>query len=159
MKRIFAIALTFVMAFSLLTGCGNPVHDDLVNYLNNQMTEVNANYEKITAEAATWVELEEVDALVLSLTDVLIPLVDDSLTKLSDINPETDEVKVLKDKYVSVMDAYKAGFELILAGVQENDEAKMTEGDAKINEGIALLDEYNQGLEALASEVGAEIEY
>lgn len=159
MKKISALLLMVVMSFTLLTGCGNPVYDDLENFLNVEMTEINANYEKIKAEAGGWEELEEDAALETSLKDVLLPLVDDSLGKLEKITPETEEVKTLKDKYVKVMEAYKEGFGEILAGVQELDENKMTAGNEKIDKGLELLEEYNAALEALAKEVGGEIEY
>ena len=44
------------MALTLLTGCGDLVYDDFSNYLNVEMTEVNANYEKIKTEAGRWGE-------------------------------------------------------------------------------------------------------
>ena len=159
MKKILALLLMAVMSFTLLTGCSNPVYDDLEDFINAQMTEVNANYEKIKAEAGGWEELEDDAALEASLKNGLLPLVDDSLKKLEKITPETEEVKALKDKYVKVMEAYKEGFGEILAGVQELDENKMTAGNEKIDKGLELLEEYNAALEALAKEVGGEIEY
>lgn len=159
MKKIITLIIAAVMTLSLLTACGNPVYDDFENFLNVQMVDVSANYEKITAEAAKWEAMETTEELVASLKDVLIPTVEDSLTKLAAINPETEEVKNLKDKYVKIMEAYKEGFNLTLSGVETNDEEVMTKGSDKLTEGVNLLDEYNAGLEALAEEVGAEIEY
>ena len=159
MKKILALLLMAVMSFTLLTGCSNPVYDDFENFLNVEMTEVNANYEKIKAEAGSWEGLEDDAALETSLKDGLLPIVDDSLEKLEKITPETEEVKNLKDKYIKVMEAYKEGFSEILTGVQEQDEDKMTAGSEKIDKGIELLEEYNAALEALAEEVGAKIEY
>lgn len=57
------------------------------------------------------------------------------------------------------MEAYKEGFGEILAGVQEQDENKMTAGNEKNDKGLELLEECNAALEALAKEVGGEIEY
>ena len=82
-----------------------------------------------------------------------------SLTKLEGINPETEEVKAVKAKYVKIMEAYKAGFSEILEGVQELSEEKMTAGSEKVEQALVLLDEYNAALETLAEQVGAEIEY
>ena len=158
MKKIVSLLLMAVMALTLLTGCGNPVYDEFENFINVEMVEVSANYEKITAEAGKWAEYEEDAQLMASINDIMLPLVNDSLDKLEKINPETEEVKEIKAKYVKVMDAYKEGFTLILASLQEQDAEKMNAGDAKINEGITLLNEYNDALNALAEEVGAEIE-
>lgn len=159
MKKIAELLLILAMSIVLLTGCGNPVYDDFQNFLNVEMTEVNENYEKIKAEVAGWENLEEDAQLEASLKDNLLPLVDSSLEKLETITPETEEVKALKDKYVKVMEAYKEGFGEILEGVSELDEEKMLEGNEKVEAGISLLTEYNDALEALAEEVGAEIEF
>ena len=37
MKKIFALLLMVVMSFTLLTGCSDPVYDDLENFLNVEM--------------------------------------------------------------------------------------------------------------------------
>ena len=160
MKKITALLLMAVMSLTLLTGClSDPVYDDFENFLNVEMSEVNANYVKITEEAAKWAEFEEDAELATSVKDVLLPLVDDSLEKLANINPETEEIKELKAKYVKVMDAYKEGFTMIFEALEAQDADKMNEGNAKLEDGIALLDEYNAALEAKAEELGAEIEY
>ena len=159
MKKLMALLLTIIMAAALLTGCGDPVFDDFENYLNVEMTEINANYDIIRAETGTWSEIEDYDQLAASLSEVLIPTVTDSLAKLEDVAPQTDEVKAIKDKCVATMQAYKEGFETVLAGLQEVDEDKLLVGSEKIEEALGLLDEYNAALEELAAEVGAQIEY
>ena len=159
MKKYLALLLVVVMSFALLTGCSDPVYDDFENYMNVEMTEVTANYEKITKEAGKWEGFEEDAQLEESINDVMLPLVNDSLDRLAKISPATEEVKEIKAKYVKVMDAYKEGFTLLVESIKDQDEEKMNAGNEKINEGIELLDEYNSALEALAKEVGAEIEY
>ena len=100
MKKTFALLLMVAMSFILLTGCGtDPVYEDLSNYLNVEMVEVNADYEKLTAEVGTWETLPDDDAIKKSIDDTLLPLVNGSIEKLKDINPETEEVKEIKDKY------------------------------------------------------------
>lgn len=159
MKKILAFLLVTVMALSLLTGCGNPVYDEFENFLNVEMAEPNANYELITEEAATWAEMATAEEMLASIRDVLLPLVDDSLAKVNAIELTTEEVKEVKAKYIAVMEAYKAGFEALSAGLMANDEAKMIEGNDKVAEAIELLNDYNASLEALAEEVGATVEY
>lgn len=159
MKKFLTLLTVVVMCFALLTGCSDPVFDDFENFLNVEMTDVNENYEKIKAEAGTWEELEDDAALEASLNDVLLPLVNDSLDKLKDVNPETEEVKELKEKYVKMMNAYKDGFEEVLEGIREVDEDKVVNGSDMLSDALELLDDYNKALEKLAKEVGAEIEY
>ncbi len=159
MKKILAILLTAVMSVTLLAGCSDPVYDDLSNFLNVEMKDVNADYVKLTEEVATWSNIEDDAHLAENIEKVVLPLVDGSLTKLKDINPATDEVKALKIKYVMVMDVYKKGFEALLEGCKTQDEATINAGNESIEEALKLLDEYNKGLEELAKEHGAEIEY
>ena len=160
MKKIFALLLMVVMSVTLLAGCGtDPVYEDLSNYLNVEMVEVNADYEKITAEVGTWETLEDDNAIKKSIDDTLLPLVNGSLEKLTEINPATEEVKEIKDKYVKMMDAYKASFEFLAEGCETQDEATINAGNEKLEEALELLDEYNKALEDLAKEHGSEVEY
>ena len=159
MKKIFALLLMAVMAFTLLAGCSDPVYDDLENFLNVEMVEVNADYTKITTEVGTWETLEDDADIKKSIDDTLLPLVNGSLEKLGGISPETEEVKAIKDKYVKVMDAYKAGFEALSEGCETQEEATINAGTEKIGEAVELLDEYNTALEELAKEHGSEVEY
>lgn len=159
MKKLLSILLMAAMAIALLTGCSDPVYDDLSNFLNVEMKQVNEDYVKITEEVGRWEEMEDDIALSKSLSDVLIPLVDASLENLEEIDPATQEVEELKKKYIKVMDAYKKGFEALLEGCETQDEATINAGNDAVLEGVNLLDEYNKALEELADAHGAEIEY
>ncbi len=159
MKKIISLTLLAVMALTLLTGCSNAVYDDFSNFLNVEMADVNENYEAIKAEVATWENLADDAAIKKSIEDVLLPLVNDSLSKLEAITPATEEVTEIKAKYVKVMEAYKEGFETLAVGCDTQDEATINAGNDALTNGVALLDEYNTALESLAAEVGAEIEY
>ena len=159
MKKIFAILLMVVMSVTLLTSCSDPVYDDLENFLNVEMVEVNAEYTQLTAEVGTWETLEDDVAIKKSIDDTLLPLVNGSLEKLKDITPETEEVKAIKDKYVKVMEAYKTGFEALSEGCETQEEATINAGSQKLEEAVELLGEYNKALEELAKEHGSEVEY
>ena len=160
MKKIFALLLMVIMSVTFLAGCGtDPVYEDLSNFLNVEMVEVNAEYEKLTAEVGTWETLEDDIAIKKSIGDTLLPLVNGSLEKLKDINPETEEVKAIKDKYVKVMETYKTGFETLSEGCETQDEATINTGNEKLEEALELLDDYNKALEELAKEHGSEVEY
>ena len=159
MKKIIALVLMAVMALTLFTGCSDPVYDEFENFLNVEMKEINENYEKIKAEVGTWESLADDTAIAKSISDTLLPIVNDSIARLEAITPETEEVKDLKAKYGKVMDAYKLGFEALLEGCQTQDEATINAGSESLSAGVDLLDEYNAALESLAAEFGAEVEY
>ena len=159
MKKLLVLTLALVMVLSLLTGCGDPVAADLENFLNVEMVDVNANYEEIKVEVAKWAEFETLEDYISHVKTSLIPLCDEALGMLANIQPETEEVKAVKDKYVKVIDLYKEGFGLILTGAETNDEAAITNGTTKIEEAVASLDDYNAALEDLAAQTGLTIEY
>ena len=135
------------------------VADDFEKFLNTDMVDVNANYDKIKEESAKWGDLETNEEIKDSINNGIMPNIDDSLDKLSKIKPETDEVKAIKEKYVKVMEAYKEGYTKMLEACDTNDEQTVTEATEKIDEGIKLLDDYNNALESLAKEKDMKIEY
>ncbi|MBR5479068.1 MAG: hypothetical protein IKU84_02725 [Clostridia bacterium] len=159
MKKTLALVLMVVMSITLFAGCGDPVYDDLTNFINVEMAEVNANYEKLTAEVGTWSDLADDAALAASIKNTLLPLVDDSLAKLEAITPATEEVTALKTKYVEVMTTYKSGFGKILTGCETADAAIATTGYEELSTAVDILNEYNTSLEEMAKEFGAEVEY
>lgn len=159
MKKILTRTLALVMTVTALAGCGSdPVADDFEQYLNTDMTEVNANYEEIKEEVGNWENIESDEEMYANINDVVLPLVNESLDMLAEIQPETDEVKAVKEKYKLVMDAYKEAFEL-LAASEDGDTSKAEEGSAKLEEGVQLLDDYNAALEELAAKYDMEIQY
>ena len=99
MKKFTALLIAAVMMLTALTGCSNAVYDDFQNFLNVEMVEVNANYDKLLEELAVWDTLEYDAEIAEFIKASLIPLVDDSLAKLTKINPETVEVQEIKAKY------------------------------------------------------------
>lgn len=159
MKKLLILTLTVVSAFLLFTACSDPLEEEFENFLNVQMADVNANYAAITAEAGNWANFTTDEELIASLRDNLIPKCEETLEILSEIEPASEEIKALKAKFVNVIELYKEGFSTLLVGVKAADEATMLEGNEKITEGIALLDEYNKGLEELAAQFGSTIEY
>ena len=160
MKKILTLLLMVVMSITLLTGCGtDPVQADFENFLNVEMSDVNENYTKLTEEVGKWEEYEDDAAILKSLKEVLIPIVDGSLESLKEIKPETEEIKAIKGKYVKVMDTYKEAFEGLAEGCETQEEAKINAATAKLEEAIELLEEYNKALEEVAEEYGLEIEY
>lgn len=160
LTKIMAGILMLVMALGMLTGCGgDPVADEFEKYLNTDMVDINANYEKIKTESQKWESLETNEAIAENINKEIIPTIDDSLDKLSKIKLQTEEVKAIKTKYEKVMITYKEGYNKMLEALSTGDENTANDATAKIDEGIKLLDEYNKALESLASEKDMKIEY
>lgn len=189
MKKTIALILIAIMTMALLTGCTSAETEDSENsttltdnvteniddteeaadvlfndfekYLNEDMVEVNANYDRIREECTSWTTIpeDETDKLATSVNDVVLPIIYDSLERLDAITPETDEVKAIKAKYVDMMNAYKAGCESISTAFETGDADLLLTGSEQLEDGLTKLDEYNAALDELAAKLGAVIEY
>ena len=158
MKKLLALVLMTVMAVALFAGCSDPVYNDLKKFLNTDMADVNLNYEAIVSEMTVLDRITDDTILENRLRDSLIPLVDSTITMLDGIAPSTAQVKVLKNKYVAAMKAYKDGFEKLAEGCATQDNAIIEAADQKLVEARALFEIYSDGLKALAEKVGMKIE-
>lgn len=159
LKKIIAAVLLTVMAMSILTSCGDTVASEFEKFLNTDMVDINANYEKLKEEMTNWNNFETVDEIANSINTVILPNINESMEKLAAIELETDEVKEIKAKYEKVLSTYKEGYEIMLDYCATNDEAKADEANQKIDEGVNYLNEYNAALETLAKEKDMQIEY
>ena len=160
MKKLLSLALTFMMAVTLLTGCGSdPILEDLEQYLNVDMTEVNGKYEVVKTESGNLANMESMDELLSSVNDTILPAIYDAIDLLAAVEPETAEVKAIKGKYESTFNAYKEGFEMFATALETEDEKLLDQANTKIEEGLDLFNDYNAALEKLAAEYDMEIQY
>lgn len=148
MKKVAVVILAFVMVISLVSGCCNPIVSEYEEFVNVYMVDINENYEKIVKEASS-LEGGDETLWITTLEDVLIPLCDETLVKINEIKFETQEVNSLKDKFYKVISFYKEGFEILVDGIENVSEEKIEKGRIKIEEGIEILGEYNERLEAI----------
>ena len=163
MKKLVKIVLGIVasaMVIGALSGCmSDPVADDFTKFMNEDMVEVNANYEALKAESGKWESFETNEEMTNSISNVILPNINESLDKLAAIEPQTDEVKAIKDLYVKMLNTYKEGYEIMLEACNTDDETLVDQASAKIEEGLKLLGEYNSALEKLAKEKDLEVQY
>lgn len=159
MKKILALLLIVVMSLVLLTGCSDPVAIEFENFLNVEMAEINANHEDLKVEVAKWEGFETDEEYLTSIKDTLLPICDDSLDKLANIQLETEEVKDIKAKYAKVMETYKECFTSIVTGAETGDSDAVNAGFEMLGDAAVALDDYNAALEELATETGYTVEY
>ena len=159
-KKFMSILFTVVLVFTVLTGCaGDPVAEEFEKFMNTDMVAVNAKYEELKGAVAESANLTSDEEIAQHIENTILPIINESLDMVSKIELQTEEVKAIKGKYEKVLLAYKEGYEKLLEACNTGDEATVNEAVAKVDEGIALLDEYNAALEALAAEHGLEVQY
>lgn len=71
------------------------VADDLENYMNVEMAEINESFNTISDEISAW-DTDDVEGIIANISDVLLPIIEDSLDKIEEVSPATEEVQNLK---------------------------------------------------------------
>ncbi len=158
-KKVAAL-LCMVMVFGACSGCGSdPVAEEFETFMNENMVDVNANYEKLKAEVAKWANFENDAQYVDSINNVLLPNVNESLEMLSKIEVQTEEVNSIKAKYEDMLNTYKESFTMLADACLNADVAGVEAATEKMADAVALLEVYNAALEELAEEKGLTVEY
>lgn len=157
MKKLTTLILTVALAALALTGCGSdPVADDLVKFMNTDMTPVNEKNAELQTATQKWAALGDAEQMVTEAKDTIMPIIDESIGMLAKIEPETDEVKNLKSKYQEAMEAYKAAFEMAIETL-END-GNLDSAMAKMEEASKKREEFDSARDALAKEHDLEVQ-
>lgn len=157
MKKLLTLTLTAIMALTVLTGCGSdPLEDDFVKFFNTDMVPISEKAGEIQTATEEWSALGDENAMIEYANNTLIPLVDEALDLMEDINPETDEVKSLKNTFQTGLSAYKEAFEMAVSDLQTG--GTMEEPMAKMEEATAQFNEFDVESDALADELGLELE-
>ncbi|MDD4689664.1 MAG: hypothetical protein PHE51_07975 [Eubacteriales bacterium] len=160
MKKIVTLIMAVILCMGTLTGCfSDPVADEFEKFLNTDMVEANALYEDLKAEVSKWEGYTTSEELINSVDTVILPNLEQATQKVEAIELATDEVNSIREKYKKMLGLYKEGYELTLSGLKADDEKIVEDANAKIEEGLKILEEYNKALEDLAAEKGLTIEY
>ena len=131
-KKVMAGMLMGIMVIGMLTGCGgDPVADDFEKFLNTDMVDVNANYDKIKEESAKWGDLETNEEIKDSINNgidfiqdyhiIIHPRCVNFITEISNYTWDTDTKTGKKinrpiDDFNHLMDAMQYAFEDISRG-------------------------------------------
>ena len=125
-KKVMAGMLMGIMVIGMLTGCGgDPVADDFEKFLNTDMVDVNANYDKIKEESAKWGDLETNEEIKDSINNgiqwiqdleiIVHPRCVNFLTEISNYTWDKDKFgnKLNRpiDDFNHLMDAMRYGLE------------------------------------------------
>lgn len=160
MRKVMATVSTLLICVAVLAGCGkvDPVQDDLINYLNNQLVTLVESSNKVTTEyaAATGTNFVDDDTLAVKLSDIIIPASDGLLAKINAIVPATEEVRKVHSQYIAAMNEQNEAFKLLLQAAQKHDETMVKAINDKLANADKVADEYLAALEALKKEHNVE---
>ena len=154
--------LLFVLTSALfLAACGsNPVQDDLINYINEEVsplfeteTEIVEAYESVTGDNYT-----DDNELYNALESYIIPKYSDFIDDLEQITPETEEVRAIHEEYIEASNLQYNAMVKMLPALENQDYALISEANEMLSEGRSKMRHYVSSLESLAKENNVEFE-
>jgi len=158
MKKVLATISILLISVTMLIGCGktDPVQEDLINYINNQMPTLRELQDKVSKEYEASVAKNVDDAAgAVQLKDVIIPTSNELLTKAKAIIPATEEVRKVHSEYIEVISDQQETFDLLLQVFEAGKNNDLTLMDT-LNEKLKNISEkpsnYSADLEALKKE-------
>lgn len=153
MKKIFIFTLMSILVMGFLTACGqDDVTKELLQYINTDTRGVNENSKKLAEELGKWISLADDQSAMAFIKNNILPVLNDSIDKLSKIDVKTPEVKNLRDMYMDSMKCYKEGFEILLQGAGNKSVDIVLRGNDKLKEANQKQNEYYEALKALAAQ-------
>ncbi|QNU68723.1 hypothetical protein EHE19_002935 [Ruminiclostridium herbifermentans] len=159
MRNIIAIISALLICVTALVGCGSdPVQDDLINYINNQLPEIASLETKVTTEYDAIRSDSNADdaAFAAKLKDVIIPASAELVAKAKATVPATEEVKKVHDKYIAAATVQGEAFDILLDAAEKSDGELAKTGTDKLNEADKVSKEFLADLETLKKDHGVE---
>ncbi len=159
-RTIIVITILSVF-FTLFTGCtSDPVADDLTNYMNNQMQEVSKIQNKYLTLLSDITESENtnIQTVITQIKDEVLPRSDRLIAEAKKINPATEEVKILHNKYIAAMTKQNKGLVEMLKGLQNYDNETVKDGSKIITEANEEFTIFLNKIKVLAKEHGLEVQ-
>jgi len=155
------LGLLSIFAFAiLLTGCGkNPIQEDLLSYINNDIAPLSSVEAKMIAdyESVTGQNFTDDETTFNMLMDNIIPAYNDFSDKLLKIQPETPEVRELHDLYINLSGIQKSAFIGLADALDKQDLGLVNDANAKLDQANKLSRDYQTKLQDMAKKYNVEL--
>ncbi len=159
MKKV--ILCTILPIIFVLSACfSDPIQDDLMNYVNKEMTaafELEATavtaYDQVSGINYTD-DVTMYDALVLTV----IPTYNEFIKELNTVPIDTEELREIHEIYIEGADLQYNAFVKIVRALETQDPLLIEEANGMLEEARSLLREYQNEIDKLAKEHDVEWE-
>jgi hypothetical protein len=157
-KRVLAVVV--IACFLVLAGCGGPVQDDILNYVNKELKTAQELEDKAVSayEGVAGVNYTDDPTMHDALVNEVIPTYTDLIDELESVNIESDELKEIHEIYLSGANLQLSAFEKIKEAIEKQSSSMIDEANQLLEEGRLKIEDYNKKLDELAKENNVEIE-
>ncbi|MFG6497013.1 hypothetical protein P8610_16755 [Fictibacillus sp. UD] len=157
-KYVLASILMFIL---ILSGCGgDPVQDDLLNYVNEQMPKLADDETEIVGKYADVTGMNYTDDYTLydALKLEIIPEYNAFISDLEAVEIETDELRKIHEDYIEAANIQASAFLQIVTAIENQDSAIINEANEKLNTARKMMRDYKSDVEKLAKEHDVKLE-
>lgn len=157
-KRMLAVVV--FGCFLVLAGCGGPVQDDILNYVNKELKTAQELEDKAVSayEGVAGVNYTDDPTMHDALVNEVIPTYTELIDELESVNIESDELKEIHEIYLTGANLQLSAFEKIKEAIEKQSSSMIDEANQLLEEGRLKIEDYNKKLDELAKENNVEIE-
>lgn len=158
MKKYFMTGILFLVF--ILSGCGDPAQDDLLDYVNEQMPTLADDETEIVGKyaAVTGMNYTDDQTLYETLKGEIIPEYNQFIKDLEAVEIETDELRKIHEDYIEATNIQASAFLLIVTAIENQDSAMINEANQKLNTARKMMRDYNNDVKKLAKEHDVKLE-
>ena len=155
-KFINFIGLVFLV---LLLGCSDPVQEELLTYINDDLAELGelegeaiGTYDSVTGANYT-------DDFVLydALTLEIIPIYLEFIGELESVEISSSELREIHENYIDAANNQHIAFTKLVAALENQDANAIEEVNSMLAESRKMMRQYNYDLQELAEKHNVEI--
>lgn len=153
--------LTVMALTSMLLFCSNPVHKELLVYINTQLPKI-ASQETVAMasyESVTGSNYSNDQTTYLVVRDSVIPNYKKFIEDLEAISTtlKTTEVRKLHESYIEAANAQYSAFALILSALEQQDYTLISQANEKLDKGRKLLRDWQVDFNTLCEKNGVKL--
>ncbi|WP_137790909.1 hypothetical protein [Bacillus sp. E(2018)] len=156
----FALANMLMFIF-ILSGCSDdPVQEDLLHYVNEEMPDLADEETKVVGkyEAVTGVNYTDDYTLYDALKLEIIPEYNAFIQKLEAVETKTDELRKLHEDFIEATNLQASAFLLIVTAIENQDSSTINEANEKLNTARKMMRDYQNDVEKLAKKHDVKLE-
>ena len=151
MKRLASIFFISAIILSLIGCSGDKNLEELLDYINNDITGLSTLEEQISSSFNSIVAAssneDEYQKKVTATMNLIIQL-NSEATKIS-YTLKNEELIDIHNQYIDYTNQLLSAFSMLTSAIQTGDESLLDSFDAKIEEAIDTYEEYEKDFEAL----------
>ncbi|NHC40247.1 hypothetical protein G6549_09705 [Bacillus sp. MM2020_1] len=156
-RRLFVLIIPLIL---MLSGCsGDPVQDDLLNYVNKEMKEVGKSESTAVSayEGVSGTNYQDDQTMYDTLMKDVIPNYSEFVKELESVKIETDEVREIHEIYIEGANIQFNAFAKIKQALENQDADLIQEANDMLSDARTHIRDYQTKLNKLAKEHDVEI--